>query len=271
MPNLHLLRQTAERVLTARPADLLVLPEVFNGMPSEYDPNAAGQARAFLATLAKACHVAVVGGSIDVSAPDGSRRNTCFVIDAEGREVGEYHKRLLFADEQGTRTAGTGPGVFEAAGVRVGVLICADLWEPAYMRELMGRADVVCIPAKTTVESAGYTDYARRLWWNLALIRSMETALPIVVSDWAESRHEAVASADGTRVHTVHYTSGGSSIVNPGKRPRMEEIQVTLSRGEEGSLAATIDLDEVEQYREHRRMVGLLKPPTDGPFEVPLP
>lgn len=259
MPNLHLIRQLCERTLSAAPADLLVLPEVFNAVPSDYDPYAAGQARTFLATLAKACGVAVVGGSIDRLCEDGSRRNTCFVVDAEGREVGAYDKRVLFADEQGTRTPGAGPGVFAVAGVRVGVLICADLWEPAYMRELSGRVDLVCVPAKTTVESDGYTDYARRLWWNLALTRAMENGLPVVVSDWSDMRHEASAAVDGTRIRSVHYTSGGASIVDPGRRPNLTEVQVTLPEGRDGMLNATIDLEAVEKYREHRRSVGLLR------------
>jgi predicted amidohydrolase len=259
MPNLHLIRLTVERALAASPADLLVLPETFNGMPSEYDADAGGQARTFLSTLAKACQVAVVGGSIDLPREDGSRRNSCFVVDAEGREVGAYDKRVLFANEQGTRTAGTGPGVFELAGIRVGVLICADLWEPVYLHELTGQVDLVCVPAKTTVESSSYTEYARRLWWNLAMTRAMETGLPLVVSDWCELRHEATAATGGTRVRSVHYTSGGSSIVDPGKRPMIDEIQVVLPRGQEGLLSAVIDLEATQRYREHRRTVGLLR------------
>jgi len=266
MPNLHLIRQTAERALAAAPADLLVLPEVFNAVPSDYDPNLAGQARAFLCTLATACSVAVVGGSIDRLCEHGSRRNTCFVLDSDGREVGAYDKRVLFADEQGTRTPGTGAGIFELAGVRVGVLICADLWDAALMRELVGQADVLCVPAKTTVGSAAYTEYARRLWWNLALTRAMESGIPVVVSDWPEMRHEAVAAADGTRVRSVHYTSGGSSIVDPGKRPRMDELQLVLPRGQEGVLSSTIDLEALAAYRAHRRAVGLLAIGQTVPF-----
>ncbi len=86
-----------------------------------------------------------------------------------------------------------------------------------------------------------------------------ETGLPVVVSDWAEMRHEAVAAADGTRIRSVHYTSGGASIVDPGKRPRIDELQTTLVRGQEGVLTATIDREAVARYRDHRRSVGLLR------------
>jgi predicted amidohydrolase len=258
MPNMHLIRQLVEKTLRAAKADLVVLPEVFNGVSCDYDPRAGEQTRQFLATLAKACQAAVIGGSIDYAHEDGTWRNTCFVIDDQGREVGSYHKRVMFTYEQDTRKPGNGPGIFELAGFRVGVMICADLWEPGYLREYQGRIDLLCVPAKTTVASEGYTDYARRLWWNLAMTRAVENALPIVVSDWPEARHEAAALVEGTRVQSVHFTSGGANITDPSKRPRYDDIQHTLHRGQPGVLSAAIDLDAVARFRDYRRSVGLL-------------
>lgn len=257
MPNMHECRQMIDKHVAGVPADLLVLPEVFNGMPCHYDPLAGPLARKFLSTLARACKVAVVGGSIDYD-DDGVRRNTCYVLDAEGNEVGAYHKRALFREEQGTRQPGDSPGIFELAGVRVAVLICADLWDPQYTRELVGQADLLCVPAKTTVPTESHTDYARQIWWNLALTRAMESGLPIVVSDWSLARHEAAALVDGTKVHSVHYTCGAASITDPSKRPDFEAIQMRLGIKETGILAATIDLDAVDKYRDYRRSVGLL-------------
>jgi len=258
MPNFHLLRQMLEQHVAAAPADLLVLPEVFNGVPCDYDPLAGPLARRFLATLARACRVAIVGGSIDYQDDDGTRRNTCFVVDADGNEVGAYHKRVLFGPEQGGRRAGETAGIFELAGVRVAVLICADLWDPSLARELIDRVDLLCVPAKTTVASESHISYARELWWNLALTRAMETGLPVVVGDWATARHEAHAAIDGVRTHAVHYTSGGSSIVDPGRRPDFDQLQMRLPPKDAGLLAATLDLDAVARFREHRRAVGLL-------------
>jgi predicted amidohydrolase len=259
MPNLHLLRQLVDRHVQSSPVDLVVLPEVFNGVPCDYDPDAGPMARQFLQTLARACGVAVIGGSIDYRHDDGQRRNTTFVVDAQGHEVGAYHKRVLFASEQSERTAGAGPGVFEVAGARVGVLICADLWDAGQARELVDRADLLCVPAKTSVPADSHLEYARHLWWNLALTRAMETGLPIVVSDWAESRHEASILTDGKKVRTVHYTSGGASIVDPGQRPDLARIQRTLPAGRPGVLTGAIDLDAAAAFREYRRSVGLLR------------
>jgi predicted amidohydrolase len=258
IPNMHLLRQTIEKSLAHTPADLVVLPEVFNGLPGDYNPQAGTQARQFLSTLAKACNVAIVGGSIDHKDHDGQRRNTCFVIDNHGNQIGSYHKRLLFSHEQDTHKPGNGPGIFELAGIRVGVLICGDLWEPNYTRELIDKIDLLCVPAKTTVPSEANIEYARRLWWNLALTRAMENAIPVVVSDWPEARQDSVTLNEGTKVRNVHYTSGAASITDPGKRPHFNQIQMTISRGKPGTLSANINLDQVAKFRQYRRSVGLL-------------
>jgi len=244
--------------MASTPADLIVLPEVFNGMPSDYDPDAGPQARQFLATLAKACKVNVIGGSIDYQDENGIRRNTCFVVDDKGNEVGAYHKRLLFGREMDTYQAGQNPGIFELAGIRVGVLICGDMWEPTYARELIDRVDLLCVPAKTTVPNELHLKYAREIWWNLTLTRAMENALPVVVSDWPETRHEAIRLLDGTKIRDLHFTSGAASITNPGKRPLFDEIQDTLPQGKSGILTTKIDLDQVSKYRRYRRSVGLL-------------
>mgnify|MGYP001076675161 CR=1 FL=1 len=257
MPNLHLIRQTVEKHVAAAPADLLVLPEVFNGVSADDDPLVGPLARQFLGTLARACNLAVVG-SIDLKGDDGRIRNTALLVDRTGAERGTYVKRVLFGRERELCTPGDGPGIFDLDGLRVGILICGDLWRADLVAELRGRVDVLCVPAKTTVPDAGHTDYARRLWSNLALTRAMEAGLPVVVADWAEARHEAVSLVDGTRVKAVHYTSGATCITDPSRRPVFDAIQQRQSQGDPALLAATIDLDAVAAFRDYRRTIGLL-------------
>lgn len=259
MPNMHLLRQMTEQVVREQAPQLVVLPEAFNGQPCEYDEGmAAVPSRRFLATLARACGVSVVGGSIEIQDEDGRRRNTCFVVDREGREVGRYDKRVLFGREPDTRTPGVGAGVFEVAGLRVGVLICGDLWDPSLAREMFGRIDLLCVPAKTSVPSERQVEYAREVWWNLALTRAMENAVPVVVSDWAAARHDTKRLIDGDVYRDTRFTAGGASISDPGKRPDFPAMQRRRLRGTAGTLTAEIDLEAVAKYRAHRQAVGLL-------------
>jgi len=259
IPNMHALRQEAERLARPGAIDLIVLPETFNAQPCDFDEGESGrQARQFLATLARACGAAVVGGSIDYAHEDGSRRNTCFVVAADGREIGRYDKRVLFGRELDGRQAGNAPGIFELAGLRVGVLICADLWDPMLARELVGRVDVLCVPCKTTVLSERYTRYARALWWNLALTRAMENGVVVAVSDWAEGRHEATRLVAGSTLRETHFTSGAASLCDPSHRPDLDRIQRTLKGPAAGAIVADVDLDALERYRAYRRSVGLL-------------
>lgn len=261
MANMHALRQSVERLVAEANVDLVVLPEAFAGMPPEYDGGAAGQsARQFLQTLARACRVNVVGGTVEHRDEQGRIFNSCLCVDSTGELIGQYAKRVLFAREPQTRTGGDWPGVFELAGVRVGVLICADLWFPELARELCGQVDLLAVPAKTAVPSDQYVAYARALWHNLALTRAMENGWPVVVSDWAAGRDESQYVVDGTKVREVKYTAGAATIVDPAGRPDMARIQKTLAGGEPGVVVATIDLDAVGEYRTYRRSVGLLPP-----------
>lgn len=255
-----LLRKMIEDAMAGGAVDVIVLPETFNGTPADMDPDAGPQTRQFVATLARATRTAVVGGSIDLIHEDGRRRNTCFVVDADGHEIGAYHKRALFAGEQGARQPGDNVGVFEVSGLRVGVMICADLWDPTAARALIDRVDVLCVPAETIVPAEGHVTYARQLWYNLALTRAMENGLPVAVSDWSEARHEASAIVDGTKVQRVHYTSGAASITDPSQRPDFEAIQQQLPIKQQGTLIGSVDLDAMQRFRDYRRSVGLIPP-----------
>jgi len=122
--------------------------------------------------------------------------------------------------------------VLEVDGVRIAVLICADLWDPQLTRELIGRADVVCVPAKTAVPSDQYVEYARILWHGLALIRAMENGLPIAVSDWASGRHtpkEVDVSVGSPHAPGMDYDPGVLHKRHRGSQPD----------GDRGALAPT--------------------------------
>ena len=259
MPNVHLIRRQVEQLTARRTVDVLVLPESFTATRiEEDDPNIPEQAVQFLSTLARTCGVVVVGGSISRRAEGGAVYNTCHVMDRTGECIGRYDKRRLFGPERDTRTPGTSAGVFEVQGFRLGVLICGDLWHPELSRELVGRVDVLCVPAATVVNAQGNREYARGAWHRLAFVRAMETGAAVVVSDWADGRHEAHRHRDGALSNEVRWTAGASSISDPSRRPELEKMQHTTLRGEAGDLVASIDADRLAEFREYRRRNGLL-------------
>jgi len=249
--NFETLGVMVDDLVSERAMDLIVLPEAMDGAVPDLGSQTAATAEApdgpsFVADLARRARAHVVGGSVAHVRDDGQVVNACFVADRTGRLVGQYDKRKLFATEADTRTPGQGPGVFDLDGLRVGVLICADLWHPELARELGGRVDVLCVPAKTTVSSVDFVPYARTLWWSMAMTRSVENALPILVSDWCEQAH-------GTYV-----TAGASSLNDPAGRPDVARLQRRMDQGRSGVLVGEIDLDAVAQIRQYRQAVGLL-------------
>lgn len=80
----------------------------------------------YLSDISRTLQTTVVGGTLTEPTADGYY-NTCYVFD-RGQEVGSYRKVNPTSREQ---SAGTLPGsefkIFELSGLRVGVLICADV------------------------------------------------------------------------------------------------------------------------------------------------
>ena len=119
----------------AADADLVLLPELaVTGYPPEdllLRPGFVGAARASLELIAAETRdlVALVG----VPLFDGDLYNAC-AICADGGVRGIYRKRFLpnygVFDEDRYFAAGRDLVIVEAAGARIGVTICEDMWQP---------------------------------------------------------------------------------------------------------------------------------------------
>lgn len=83
----------------------------------------------------------------DTAEPDGSFRNTAFLLGRDGKEIGRYHKVNLPVQES-SRKRGTSFPVFETPDLGgVGMLICYDMVMPEATRSLaLGGADIVFVP-----------------------------------------------------------------------------------------------------------------------------
>jgi predicted amidohydrolase len=139
----------------AAEADLLVLPEL---AASGYAFASREEAASFAEPpegptldaarrIARRTGAAVVAGFAE-RAPDGVLFNSALLADARGL-VGVYRKTHLFETEKDWAEPGdTGFQVWEAAGARVGVMICFDWFFPESARTLALRgADVIAHPS----------------------------------------------------------------------------------------------------------------------------
>jgi len=144
--------ETALRHAQAQHADLIVFPElVLAGYPPEdllFRPDFLAQMQAGVETLA----AQTTTMTVIVGAPllrDGVLRNMACVL-RDGKIVAEYAKQCLpnyrVFDEKRYFTAGHASLVIEVAGIKLGILICEDIWEdaPAQAAVLAG-AEALCV------------------------------------------------------------------------------------------------------------------------------
>jgi omega-amidase len=136
--------------LRAFEADFVSLPEHYPLMKDVQDIRQAAdlfeKRKEYLQSLSVELSTVLVGGTLTESTPAGYY-NTCYVFD-RGREVGSYRKVYPTAREQ---EAGVLQGrefkIFEIGGMRVGVLICADvLFEESFQELSALRCQIAFVP-----------------------------------------------------------------------------------------------------------------------------
>jgi omega-amidase len=146
-------KKVAKALDTAAPArgSLIVLPEMFDvgfTMNHTLATEAASQTADFVAGLARShgCHV--LAGYADRIASTSVNQARVFAPD--GSAVGQYIKSFPFTigSEHEHYAAGTGPTVFDWAGIRVAPIICYDLRFPElFRRATLDGAEMFCVIA----------------------------------------------------------------------------------------------------------------------------
>jgi nitrilase len=149
----------------AEGARLVVLPEYFGIFGATATDKLAvreadgdGVQQAFLARLAQAHAIWLVGGTVPLASADPARvRSACLVYGPDGRRAARYDKIHLFAfargeeryDEGRTIEPGTDVVTVELPCGRVGLSVCYDLRFPELYRA-MGTLALILVPAAFT-------------------------------------------------------------------------------------------------------------------------
>lgn len=178
------------------PEDLLLRPDFYRGCAREVR-RIAGHCRDFCLVLG---HPTERGGVY---------YNAASVI-RDGEVIATYHKHLLpnyeVFDEERYFESGVAPCVFEHGGVRIGVNICADVWEsgPAEVARAAGAEVLVSLNA-----SPFHID-KQQLRYAVLRDRVRETRLPVLYCNMVGGQDELVfdgASFALDRDGTVAYQS----------------------------------------------------------------
>ena len=143
----------------------------------------------------KGLHVVVghpEGGGVRTRSVAVTRRHNRASVLCEGRIVAHYDKRELpnyqVFDERRYFTPGQGVGVFEVAGVRVGLLICEDAWfeEPARLAREAG-AQLLAVLNASPFHAGKSAEREQRMRERVA-----ETGLPLIYAHLVGGQDEVI-------------------------------------------------------------------------------
>ena len=204
---------TACRAADGAGARLVLLPEmVITGYPIEdlalRESFQRGAAKAVTSLASKLAaeglgHLTVVLGSLGTS-PDGRPTNRAHVLTG-GAIVAQYDKHHLpnygVFDERRIFSPGDSPCVIEVDGVRVGVVICEDIWQDGGPVTEMAAHDVQLL---AVLNGSPFEEGKGRVRTELARRRAAEVGAPLAyVNMWGGQDdlvfdgHSFIIGADG--------------------------------------------------------------------------
>ena len=174
-------------------ADLIVFPELsLTGYPPEdllLRPSLAGRVEAAVQRLLAVSGITLVVGLPDTT-PDGLFNATWVLRD--GQVLARYAKQALpnesVFDERRYFRNGDQPVVFEHLGVRLGLLICEDLWQPEPCRRVREAGAELVLNLNASPYHRGKAE--ERL--ALAASRCREHGLPMVYCNLVGGQDELI-------------------------------------------------------------------------------
>lgn len=179
---------------SAAGSDLLICPELYTtgyglGAPLSAEPR-GGRSYTAAAAMAAAANVALVYTYTE-DGGDGRLYDAAAVFSRGGAPLADYRKVNLAAGEDLFLTPGSGaPPVVElldGAGVpvRVGVLICFDIYLPEPARQLaLQRVDVIAVPTANGYPPGVYNSLTQLV----VPTRALENNAFVVYTNWYQVR-----------------------------------------------------------------------------------
>ena len=153
-------------------ADIVLMPEAWNG-PQPISQAELGDLLAAWGDIAAKQHYTLLTGGLFVQIGDGKVSDVCHVIGPDGALLGQTEKIFPSAPvgERKYMVHGRHLPVYEAGGVRFGVVICVDVFYPELVRSLALRgAEVVFNPANIVHSRLP-------LWHRLIQVRAAENTI----------------------------------------------------------------------------------------------
>ena len=224
--------------LLRRRPDFVCLPEYYFVPPDcRAAEEAAQRAKENLSTIEKLSidlDTTIIGGSMVMQGEQGFT-NTCAVF-SRGRLVGLHHKINLHGNEP---RRGMVPGrevnVFEIGGVRVGVLLCADVFETRLVKALeQQNVDVIFVPV-TSPHRPEDTLFEKQLRDSTIFVRGAQLAKSYVI------KTGGIGTVFGHRIQ------GRSGIFAPWGILAKTAVE---DEDRKRILTVALDIDEIREFKE---------------------
>jgi predicted amidohydrolase len=171
----------------------------------------------------------VVGGSHHWTV-DGGTRNAGLVAAPSGEIVATFEKQNPYGSERAARVQeGDGPVVFDAMGVSIGAVICADFWHSECVQRLDPHPDVIAV-ASFSISRGRAPGAAKELWRHLAVTRAWEHGVHVGISDWSVDSTYGDLRATGLAASVTPTPNRPERFVTPLGNRRVRTVRVDIDR-----------------------------------------
>jgi predicted amidohydrolase len=204
------------REAKAQGASLLVTPELSTvGYPNqpEFNDNfsspsqampfaelAVGKTFKYFSALALELKMYINIGFLEKDNTNSKLYNSVMAIDPNGKLLVTYRKQNLFYGENRYIEAGSDSMTFETPAGKIGVAICADIYDSSVMNDYLAlKLDALLVPASWTIHNSAYSYFVRAATWvNAPILGSNHTYFP----------DSGVVNANGTAQSHIRQSAG---------------------------------------------------------------
>lgn len=204
------------REAKTRGASLLVTPELSTvGYPNqpEFNDNFSSPSQAmpfaeltdgktfkYFSALAVELKMYLSIGLLEKDDTNAKIYNSVMVIDPNGKLLVTYRKQNLFHGENRYIEAGNSSMTFETPAGKIGVAICADIYDSSVMNDYLDlKLDALLVPASWTIHNSAYSYFTRA---------ATRVNAPILGSNHTYYPDSGVVNSDGTPQSHIRQSTG---------------------------------------------------------------
>lgn len=184
---------------------------------------------------------------------EGATYNTILAYDRAGglRRIAKKYPVLYEQEHRGVVIPNSIPqgytgNVIEFGEIKIGLGACSDMWQSGFIKEMIEEGADLIVISSMTVTQPDLRRYAQVQWYSLAVVRSREFVVPVIIVDSMYEDNEKITGRVTCSVDPSLKHSGLQEISDFLVFPR-----------EDGLLRGIFDFKKIDEYRNYRNEQGL--------------